>query len=42
MLDYESLMKRFTESLNSFSKDDLLAWKKIDEQRIKTNTTKLW
>lgn len=37
MLDYESLRKRFTEALNSFRKDDLLGWKKIDEQQLKTN-----
>lgn len=27
MLDYESLRKRFTETLNSYSKDDLVDWK---------------
>lgn len=37
MLDYESLRKRFTETLNSYSKDDLLNWKKIDKQQLKTN-----
>lgn len=37
MLDYELLKKRFTETLNSYSKDDLLDWKKIDEQQSKTN-----
>lgn len=35
MLDYESLRKRFTETLNSYSKDDLLDWKEKDEQQSK-------
>lgn len=41
MLDYELLKKKFTEILNSYSKDDLVDWKKTDEQQLKTNKMKL-
>lgn len=41
MLDYESLRKKFTEILNSYSKDDLVDWKEKDEQQLKTNKMKL-